>query len=489
VLLDSGPMSGEREGDRSQSPVAIGDLLLGRYRIADRLAEGGHSLIYRLEDERLRRPACAKVFHVRDGDAGVRQAVEKRFVQEAFLLARLAHPGLVQIYDFGYLAADHAGPERPFQICELVTGGPLSRWVKRRGRLGPREVLGTMMPLCRALADVHAARLVHLDVKPQNVLLARTATGPVPKLADFGIAQSLEPPQQESSGSLLMYSVNWAAPEQMVGDPVDASSDLYSLSLVAIFALTGRLVFQDKDPGQAYRLRKYSGDVLCNALEGSGLGDDLTNLFLRTCSFHPSDRIDDAAEYARLLQAGLAPLVASAATPTVSPGDDSGPQGATESGAADRSLPGKVTAASLWPLSVDGPVPDIAGRRVEFHALQPAAELGADNGARVRVSFVPSSAERPALHIKGVNCFVTVAGRRPSSALTLEMPAVVELLSPRGERLAGVDVSFATAGLSKNVLTLAGQCLVVPTEECGQLVALDFGAGRTCALVYEKRRP
>jgi serine/threonine protein kinase len=484
-------MSGDRDGDRAQSPVSVGDLLLGRYRIADRMAEGGHSLIYRLEDERLRRPACAKVFHLRDPDPGVRQIVEKRFVQEAFLLARLAHPGLVQIYDFGYLAAGRTTPECPFQICELVTGGPLSRWVKRRGHLGPREVLATMMPLCRALADVHAARLVHLDVKPQNVLLARTATGPVPKLADFGIAQSLDSPPKDGAGagSLLMYSVNWAAPEQMVGDPVDSTSDLYSLALVAIFALTGRLVFQEKDPGQAYRMRKYSGDVLGNAIDGCGLGDDLVNLFLRACSFHPGDRIDDAAEFARLLQAAMAPLVASSGTPTVSPADDSGPQATSESTASDRSLPGKVTAASLWPLSVDRPVPDIAGRHVAFQALQPAVELGAENGARVRVSFVPSSAERPALHIKGVNCFVTVAGRRPSSALTLEVPAAVDLLSPRGERLAGVDVSFATAGPSKNILTLGGQCLVVPADECGQLVALDFGVGRTCALVYEKRRP
>ena len=154
----------------------------------------------------------------------------------------------------------------------------------------------------------------------------------------------------------------------------------------------------------------------------------------------------------------------------------------------DRSLPGRVAAASLWPLSVDRPTPDIAGRRVEFRASAPAADLEADNGARIRVSFVPSSAERPSLHIKGVNCFVASAGRRPSSALTLDVDAPVQLLSPRGERLAGADVAFATAGPSKTVVALAGQSLVVPTEECANLVAIDFGAGRTCALVYERPR-
>ena len=482
-------MSGDGSVERSDAPVSAGDLLLGRYRVTDRLAEGGHSLIYKVEDERLRRAACAKIFHLDGAAAEVRQAVERRFVHEAYLLARLSHPGTVQIYDFGYMAEPGAaGQELPFQVCELVNGGPLSRWVKRRGRLAPREVLSTIVPLCRALADVHASRLVHLDVKPQNILLARTATGPMPKLGDFGIAQAMDAPTPAGESSLLMYSVNWAAPEQMVGDPVDPTSDVYSLALVTIYALTGRLVFQDQDPAQAYRLRKYSDEVLGNTLDGSGLSDELVAFFLRACSFDSANRVGDAAEYARQLQTALSSLMAINATPTPSPVEESGPTGYADPAAPDRSLPGRVAAANLWPLSVDRLTPDIAGRRVEFRASAPATDLEADNGARIRVSFVPSSAERPSLHIKGVNCFVASAGRRASSALTLDVDAPVQLLSPRGERLAGAEVSFATSGPSKNVVALAGHSLVVPTEECAHLVAIDFGVGRTCALVYEKPR-
>jgi eukaryotic-like serine/threonine-protein kinase len=470
------------------APVAAGDLLLDRYRVIDRLAEGGHSMLFQLEDERLRRPACAKIFHLEGSDESVRLAVEQRFVQEAFLLARLAHPGTLAIYDFGYLGQGGEGDtrgDRPFQICELVRGGPLSRWVKRRGHLGPREVLATILPLCEALADVHAARLVHLDVKPQNILLERTVSGPVPKLADFGIAQSLGIPMPVEVSSLLMYSVNWAAPEQMVGDPVSPSSDVYALALVTIYALTGRLVYHDKDPAQAYRLRKYSSDVLGNALDGVGLGDDLVDLFCRACSFDPAARIADVSDFARQLQAALEPLCAGT-TPILPPAEDSGPSATAGDGlGSDRSLPGRVVAASLWPLSALHPPPQIAGRRIYFQALAPAADLAADNGARILVSFVPSSAERPALHVRGINCFVSATGRRPSSALTLDGGSVLELLSPRGERLAAVEVSFATAGLSKSVVTMAGQSLVVPTDECAHLVALDFGPGHSCALVYE----
>ena len=470
------------------SPVAAGDLLLDRYRVIDRLAEGGHSLLFQLEDERLRRPACAKIFHLEGAEENVRLAVEQRFVQEAFLLARLAHPGTLQIYDFGYLgpgSAEDTRGDRPFQICELVRGGPLSRWVKRRGHLGPREVMATILPLCEALADVHAARLVHLDVKPQNILLERTVSGPVPKLADFGIAQSLGVAMPVEVSSLLMYSVNWAAPEQMVGDPVSPSSDVYALALVTIYALTGRLVYHDKDPAQAYRLRKYSTDMLGNALDGSGLGDDLVDLFCRACSFDPAARIEDVTDFARLLQTALEPLCGSGNTPILPPAEESGPSATADGSAADRSLPGRVVAANLWPLSADRAPPEIAGRRIYFQALTPAADLAAENGASILVSFVPSSAERPGLHVRGINCFVSSTGRRPSSALTLDAGSVLELLSPRGERLAAVEVSFATAGLSKSVVTVAGHSLVVPTDQCRHLVALDFGPGHTCALVYE----
>ena len=487
-------MSGESSADGAESPVSTGDLLLGRYRVTERLAEGGHSVIFRVEDERLRRPACAKIFQLQGAAPEIQEAVERRFIHEAFLLARLAHPGTVQIYDFGYLAgpggAEPGRTERPFQICELVNGGPLSRWVKRRGRLAPREVLATVVPLCRALADVHAARLVHLDVKPQNILLARTATGPMPKLADFGIAQSMDAPVPGGESSLLMYSVNWAAPEQMVGDPVDATSDVYSLSLVTIYALTGRLVFQDQDPASAYRMRKFSDEVLGNALDGSGLGDELVNFFLRACSFDPGDRARATPPNSRAsCRWRCRRCCRCPATPTPSPADDSGP-GAYRRFGGPRSQPARPGGGGQ-PVAAVGRSSHTGHRRPPGRVparSRPAADLEADNGARIRVSFVPSSAERPGLHIKGVNCFVASAGRRPSSALTLDAArARASCSRPRGERLAGADVSFATAGPSK---TRGDAGRPVPggpdATSARHLVALDFGAGRTCALVYEQ---
>lgn len=477
-------------GDKADAGATVGlaegDLLLGRYRIGERLAEGGHSLVYRVDDERLRRPACAKILNVAGAEERVRRIVEQHFVQEVFLLARLSHASTVQIYDFGYLANPAAdGAEVPFQICELVGGGPLSRWVKQRGPLAPVEAARMALPLCRTLAEVHAAGLIHRDVKPQNILLSPTTGGRVPKLADFGIAQAAEGSGGDGGNAVLMYSVNWAAPEQLVGEPLGPASDLYSLALVTIFMLTGRLVFMDADPAEAYRLRKYGGEVVANLLEGVELPPEAVAVLLRACSFDAKERVQDSLELARSLEQAFGPLLIEAAAPVTPPGrTPSGRGGAGADTPSEASLPGRRVAADLWSLSTQQPCPAIGGRRMEFARLDPSCDVSPTEEVRIRVSFVPSSAEAPGLHIRALNCFVALGAGRPSSAVTLEAGGQIDFVSIRGESLARATVSFATEGPAKNVVTAAESSIVVPRSECAGLVAIDFGAGNTCFLGY-----
>jgi eukaryotic-like serine/threonine-protein kinase len=466
------------------SPISVGDLLLERYRIVELLAEGGHSSVYRAQDERLRRPACIKLLRRSAIDPIFRAVVEQRFVQEAFLLARLVHPSIIRVYDFGRLRSPRSDEaDLPFQVCELISGGPLSRWVKRRIRLDPLEVLALILPLSRALAEVHGAGLVHLDVKPQNILLVKTPSGREPKLADFGIAQAASAEVPDGTNSVLLYSVNWAAPEQMVGDPLGASCDVYSLALVTAYALTGRLIYQDSDPAEAYRLRKYSNEVLGNALSACALPDQVIAVLLRACRFNPAERIGDVMEFSRQLRDCLGALPSGVLRVPLPP-EDSGST-AVDLSPVDRSLPGRVTAANLWPLSVAQPCPDIGGRALRFVPLTPHADIEPEVHIRLRLSLLPASADRAGLHILGLNCFVSVAGRRPSNAVTLEGSAALQFFSAGGELLGVAEASFATAGPQRSVVMVAGHLLVVPLDECPHLIALDFGEGRTCALLYE----
>ncbi len=464
------------------APVSVGQVLLGRYRVTSLLAEGGHSLIYRAEDERLRRPACVKVLRFATQDESLRSTIEERFVQEAFLLARLCHPATLRIFDFGYLRLQLDGVERevPFQVTELVGGGPLSRWVKKRERITPPELTALISPLARALAEVHGAGVVHLDIKPQNVLLARTAAGREPKLADFGIAETMARKSPERR-SVLLYSVNWAAPEQMVGDPIGPASDTYALALVAVYALTGRLVFCEPDPARAYSLRRSSSRALAEALEGVPLPEALFALFDRALRFDPGRRFDDVLDLAFAIERLLRPSGDQPIAPPAT-NEESGPS-PTDSGLPERSLADRVTAASLWPLDPRAPCPAMAGRTVAFCPAGNGVDLDIAGGIRLRVSLV-GDAGRPGLHVKGRNCFVCPVGGRPTSAVTVDGSTSIEFLSAGGEVQGRAEIVFGVAGPEHTVLSFARQTLITPADLCPQLVAVDCGVGATCTLLY-----
>jgi len=490
-----------------EPPIAVGDLLLDRYRALELIAEGGQSLVYRVEDELLQRQACAKVFHVPGLEPAAAGIVERSFVAEAYLLSRLSDPGALQIYDFGFVPARReGGAPVPFQICELVTDGPLSELVKRRGALSPPEVLTVILPICRALAELHGAGVVHLDVKPQNILLRQGSrgdqqtAGPIgvgwTKLADFGIAQTIGSTPALNEGALLMYSVNWAAPEQLVGDRVGPACDVYSLALVTIYALTGRLVFHQTDAVEAYRLRRYADDMIQETLTGCGFPEEVVSVLREACSFEPEQRLDDVLEFGRRLEEALEPLQWPLRTslglddadtdpdqPPLMEADLAADSEGLRNPAVEQVEAGRVAAAHLWSLSPDRPCPVIAGRRLQFLALAPEADLAPKNGAaRLRISLVPSANDRPGLHIKGLSCFVAALGGRPSPAVTLRESGTIELFSARGERLARTDVSFAAPGLNKSVANLADHCLVIasPAPVERPIVVLDFGDDDLC---------
>src|SRR4051812_35351704 len=466
-------------------PLSAGDLLLDRYRIVELMTQGGHSLVYRVDDERLRRPACAKVMNVDGLDDRLRKVIEQHFVQEVFVLSRLSHAHTVQIYDFGYLDRPSLhGADTPFQICELLDGGPLSRFVKKRERLSVAETLSMTSQLCGALAEVHHAGLIHGDVKPQNVLLSETLTARIAKLGDFGVAQPAHAGSEESN-SVLMYSVNWAAPEQLVGEPLGPAADLYSLALVTIFMLTGRLVFQETDPVDAYRRRKYAREVVANCLEEISLPGEAISFLLAACNFDPRERIQDALMFGRLLEQTLAPALLLEGTPVTSSTGRSGERAPmTAEPPSVSGATGRVVAADLWSLSTSRPCPEIAGRKPEFVPADPWCDLVIAENVRVRVSFVPSSTDGSGLHIRGLNCFVAVAEGRPSSAITVDATDCVDFISTLGEPVARATVTLATEGIERTAITLAGHSVVVPRSECASLAAIDFGVGSSCYLPY-----
>ncbi|HYX76375.1 MAG TPA: serine/threonine-protein kinase, partial [Gaiellaceae bacterium] len=155
---------------------------------------------------------------------------KQRFVREARLAARLSHPNIVRVYDVG----ENDG--LPFIAMEYVEGETLADLLRRRGRLEPGEAVALALQACAGLETAHEAGLVHRDVKPQNLLVTPAGTL---KIADFGIARSLDGTQLTQAGTVLGTAA-YLAPEQAAGETVTAAADVYSLGAVLYELLTGR---------------------------------------------------------------------------------------------------------------------------------------------------------------------------------------------------------------------------------------------------------
>ncbi|WP_030690907.1 serine/threonine-protein kinase [Streptomyces globisporus] len=198
----------------------------GRYRLDRLLGRGGAADVYEALDLRLRRPVAVKVLRSKDTCRTGAQCAE-----EARLLARMQHPGLVTLYDAG----NDEG--RPYLVMQLVRGTTLQRRMART-LLTHAETCRTGAALASALAHVHACGVVHRDVKPSNILLDRTDT---PYLSDFGISRCFDgsvASAPEGDGTLV-GTASYMAPEQALGRTAGPEADVYSLGLVLLEALKG----------------------------------------------------------------------------------------------------------------------------------------------------------------------------------------------------------------------------------------------------------
>jgi hypothetical protein len=203
-----------------------GPLVLGRYRLKRRLGTGAFGTVWQAHDEHLHREVAVKLLPRERISGG-------RFEREARAAARLAHPGIVTLYEA------EVDDEGAYLVSELVRGPTLDRLLAD-GELSDRGIVRIGIALCDALAHAHAEGVVHRDVKPSNILIPRRASSPagLAKLTDFGVARLMGGNPLTRTGDVIGTAA-YMAPEQAEGRPADAAADLYSLALVLYEALTG----------------------------------------------------------------------------------------------------------------------------------------------------------------------------------------------------------------------------------------------------------
>src|SRR5688572_13834515 len=220
------------EATQGAPGVLTGTVLSGRYRLESKLGSGGMSTVYLARDETLERWVAAKVLHREISDQP--DQIE-RFRREARAVAQVSHPNVVAVIDAG----EDAG--RPYIVFEYVDGETLKHRIDAHpGGLPLDESAAYAIEVGRGLGAAHARRLVHRDVKPQNVLIDSEGRA---KVTDFGIARELEQDGLTKTGRVL-GTTDYVSPEQAMGQQVDARSDIYSLGVVLYEMLTGQVPFK-----------------------------------------------------------------------------------------------------------------------------------------------------------------------------------------------------------------------------------------------------
>jgi eukaryotic-like serine/threonine-protein kinase len=209
----------------------IGTLIGGRFRIEERIGSGGMSTVYRAFDPTLERRVAIKLMH-RDISTDPDQL--ERFRREARAVAQLNHPNVVTVIDAG---EDEGAP---YIVFEYVEGETLKERIRCHGRLPVPEAVAYAIEIGRALESAHLHRLVHRDVKPQNVLIDSDGRA---KVTDFGIARSLEAQGLTATGRVL-GTTDYVSPEQALGQEVTEQSDIYSLGIVLFEMLSGEAPFK-----------------------------------------------------------------------------------------------------------------------------------------------------------------------------------------------------------------------------------------------------
>ncbi|GMV19773.1 MAG: hypothetical protein AMXMBFR56_79970 [Polyangiaceae bacterium] len=211
---------------------------LGDYEIVRELGHGGFGRVFEVVHTALGKRAAAKVLNP---ERAARPDVLRRFLREAQAGAKLAHPGIVEVFDYGQL-----DDGRPYFVMELLTGKSLAALLDERGHLELEDALPILGSVAEALDAAHAGGIAHRDLKPANVFLDERSGI---KLLDFGVAKLLgDDDSITTDETAIIGTPHYMSPEQSRGRPIDTRADLYALGVLCFRVLTGRLPFDADDP-------------------------------------------------------------------------------------------------------------------------------------------------------------------------------------------------------------------------------------------------
>ncbi len=275
--------------------MASTQLLGGRYRLVQRLAEGGTAVVWRAHDEVLGRRVAIKVLSATyAGDAQFRA----RVLAEAQAAARLSHPHVTHVHDYG--ESEIGGAQVPYVVMELLAGPTLAQRMQS-GPLPVTAALRIVTQVAQALAAAHARGLVHCDIKPANVMLTRSGA----KVVDFGISAVVGQRDPHTSEGQVWGTPAYLAPERILGCDAVAATDVFALGVLLYQALSGTSPWRAESTTQI--LLAHASEEPAPLPPIADLPPEVATLCRNCLAKNPTNR-PTAAEMARVLREAQATL-------------------------------------------------------------------------------------------------------------------------------------------------------------------------------------
>jgi serine/threonine-protein kinase len=284
---------------RAQGAAAAGETLapgtvIDEWRLGETIASGGFGTVYQATEVASGRRGALKLLHAHLATSSEMVA---RFLREADVIARLRHPGIVELIGAG-ISAD----ARPYLVMERLDGEDLSVRLLRRGRLAADETLAVIEPLSAALAHAHEHGVIHRDLKASNVFVCRDQARVV--LLDFGVAKLSDALGLDLTASRQSLGTPACmAPEQIRGQPVDVRTDVYSLGGLAFHCLTGRLPFDDPSVTMVQYLHLHARRPRASVV--APLPPRVDEVLGRAMAIDPAERFPDVLAFYAALRAVL----------------------------------------------------------------------------------------------------------------------------------------------------------------------------------------
>ena len=293
-------------------PNLIGQSL-GRYHILEQLGEGGMAIVYKALDTRLEREVALKVIRTEKLVPATMDKTLKRFEREAKALAKLNHPHIVSVTDYG----EQDG--KPYLVMPYLPGGTLKKHLTGRP-ISWQDAARLLAPIARALAYAHQQGIVHRDVKPSNILITQSGQ---PMLSDFGVAKILETEETlDLTGTGVgIGTPDYMAPEQGFGHSTDARMDVYALGVVFYEMVTGRRPYQADTP-LAIMLKKNTEPLPRPTAFVPSLPRAVENHLIKALARDPANRFQTMGAMAASLEAfaqGKLPFIEPTATVEIRP--------------------------------------------------------------------------------------------------------------------------------------------------------------------------